>query len=232
MIVFDGVDISAVAPVRIEDIRVSPLSLNPVARERAVSGGADFVRMRDGTRTVAVTFALLDDDPVTRAQSLIALKAWAKRDKEYMMQLSHVPGMCLYCTCTAFPEPSVRQWWESKLRLTFTCYDNPYWTSIGETSVACGTQIYVAGDAPPLMRIERTLAEAASNQTYSDGTHSMTFSTLPAGDLVIDLNRQTAAVDGVSVMQYYNYTNRFLVPVTGAQTITGTGTIKYRERWA
>ena len=81
------------------------------------------------------------------------------------------------------------------------------------------------------MRIERTLSAAASNQAYSDGIDTMTFSSIPAGNMVIDLNRQTAAVGGVSFMQNYTFGSHFITPKNGTQTITGTGTIKYRERW-
>jgi phage-related protein len=100
-----------------------------------------------------------------------------------------------------------------------------------EKSVACGTAFTVQGDAPPLMRIERTLGSAASNQTYSNGSQSMTFSTISAGNMVIDLNRQTAQVGTASIMQYYQASGSFLIPRTGTQTISGTGTVKYRERW-
>ena len=122
------------------------------------------------------------------------------------------------------------------MRLVFTTYDNPYWTSVEEKNVACGTAFVVLGDAPPLMRIERSLSSSAANRTYSNGTESMTFSTIPAGYLTVDLNRQTAEIDagvGVSsIMQYYTFASSFLIPRTGAQTITGTGTVKWRERWS
>jgi hypothetical protein len=49
--------------------------------------------------------------------------------------------------------------------------------------------------------------------------------------MIIDLNRQTAAVNGVSFMQNYTFGSHFIQPKNGTQTITGTGTIKYRERW-
>lgn len=230
-IVYDGVSLEAVAPVKIEDIRVGPLEYNALARPRAITGGSVFVRNRPGTRTIAITFAILDDNRTNRSESLMNVSKWAKTDREYRLQLPQHPGMYLSAVCTAKPEPSFRQWWESKLRLVFTCFDNPYWTSIAEKSVACGTAFHVLGDAPPLMRIERTLSSSASNQSYSNSIETMTFSTIPSGNLVIDLNAQTAAVGNSSIMGNYAVTSRFIIPRTGAQTITGTGTVKYRERW-
>lgn len=231
MIVFNGVALESVANVKIEDIRVSPIKYNPVARPRAIRGGSDFVRMRDGERTVTITFAVLDMNVVNREYALGAIRQWAKSDKEYKLELPTEPTKYLTCVCTAKPEPSTRQWWESKLRLVFTCYDNPYWTSKAEKSVACGTAFNVLGDAPPLMRIERTLSSSASNQTYSNSVQSMTFSTIPAGNMVIDLNNQTAAVGNSSIMSYYAPSGSFIIPKIGTQTISGTGTVKYRERW-
>lgn len=49
--------------------------------------------------------------------------------------------------------------------------------------------------------------------------------------MVIDLENQTAYVGSSDIMQYYNVNSKFLIPRTGVQTITGTGTVKYRERW-
>jgi hypothetical protein len=89
----------------------------------------------------------------------------------------------------------------------------------------------VNGDAPPLMRIERTLSSSASNQSYSNGTQTMTFSTIPAGDMVIDLNNQTAKVGTSSIMPYYQPSGSFIIPKTGIQSISGTGTVKYKERF-
>ena len=230
MIVFDGVDIRSVADVMIEDIRVNPVEISPVTRARAIPPGSEYVRTRYGTRTVSVTFALMTEDINVRQAALMAIAAWAKSDAEYKLKLPGYAGY-LQAVCTKLPEPSMRQWWESKLRLVFTCITDPFWIDEQEHSVACGTAFRVLGDAPPLMRIERTLSAAASNQVYSKGGNSMTFSTIPAGHLVIDLNRQTAQVGNTSIMQYYNPNSRFIVPTTGTQTITGTGTVKYQERW-
>ena len=156
---------------------------------------------------------------------------WAKTDKEYKIELPQDPLRYLQCVCTGKPEPSTRAWWENKLRLTFTCYENPYWTSKAENSVACGTSFFVHGDAPPLMQVRRTLSSAASGQSYGDGVNTMTFTTIPAGNMVIDANAQTAVVGNNSIMQYYQPAGAFIVPKVGTNNITGTGTVYYRERW-
>ena len=232
MIVFNGIALESVANVKIEDIRVSPIKYNPVTRPRAIRGGSEFVRMRDGERTITITFALQDMNMINRHLALMAVSKWALDDKEYWLELPTEPNKYLKCVCTSKPEPSTRQWWEAKLRIVFTCFDNPYWTSNHEKSVACGTQFTVLGDAPPLMYIERTVSgSAVSNQSYILDGVGMTFTTIPVGIVGIDLNNQIAVVGSNSLMQYYTPTSTFLVPRTGTQTIYGTGTIKYRERW-
>ena len=232
MIVFDGVSIDSVAKVKIEDVKVNPIQYEDVTRVRAVSPGSVFVRSRKGTRTVAITFSVPDDDKNHRQSSLLALSQWAKTDKEYKLELPGHPEHYLIAVCTNKPEPSLRMWWESKLRFVFTCFDNPFWNAKAEKSVACGTAFHVLGDAEPLMRIERTVSgSAASNQSYALDGRTMTFSSIPVGDMVIDLNRQLAYVGSSDIMQYYNVNSKFLLPRTGTQTITGTGTVKYRERF-
>lgn len=232
MIVFDGISLNSVAGIKVKDVQVSPIQYDEVTRPRAIRGGSDFVRSRAGTRTVVITFALIEENDINRQAALMTISQWAKNDKEYRLDLPGHPEHYLMAICTDKPEPSLRQWWESKLRLVFTCYNNPYWNAKAEKSVACGTAAYILGDAPPLMRIERTVSgSAASNQTYSLDGRSMTFSSIPVGNMVIDLDNQTASVGNTDIMQYYNVNSRFLVPRTGSVNIAGTGTVKYRERW-
>lgn len=236
MIVYDGISLNSVAGVKVKDVQVSPIQYDEVTRPRAIRGGSDFVRSRAGTRTVVITFALIEENDINRQSALLAISQWAKNDKEYRLDLPGHPEHYLMAICTDKPEPSLRQWWESKLRLVFTCYDNPYWNAKSEKSVACGTAAYILGDAPPLMRIERTVTgSAASDQSYSLDGRTMTFSSIPVGNAVIDLDSQTAySVNGsteTNLMQYYNVNSRFLIPRTGNVNITGTGTVKYRERW-
>ena len=229
MIYFNSVALESVAPVMIEDIRVSPIVQLPVSRDRPLQAGAAFIRARESTRTIGITFSILEQDHSTRQRYIEAVTAWALSDKPAPMQLPYHTGKLIDVLCTGLPEPSTRQWWESRLNLTFTAYE-PFFYSAVEKQAACGTTFTVGGNAPPIMRIENTVS-AGDDRTYSDGTNTMSFNDLPAGALVIDLNAQTAVVGSVSAMPYYTLTSSFLLPKTGAQTITGTGTIFYRERW-
>lgn len=232
MIIFNGVDLTETLPVKIDDIMVSPIQLNPVARQRPIQFGAEFIRMSGGTRTVTVTFALLDIDIQEREQFIQNLRDWANIGKECVLELPEFENRHLECAVTSLPDHSYRKWWENKLKIVFTCFNNPYWTSNELIETPCGTTFSVGGSAPPLMTIENKRTTQATNKSYSNGTDSMTFTTVPAGSMVIDLNRQTAAIGKTSFMKYYNPLSTWIVPKVGAnQKITGDGTVKYRERW-
>ena len=232
MIKFHGTDLTDLVPIKIEDIVVSPIQLNPIARQRSIKYGSEFVRMGGGNRTVTVTFALLEMDYTERETAMNTLRSWAQTDTEQTLELPQYANRHLECICTQMPDYSYRKWWENKLKLVFTCYNNPYWTSNELIEVPCGTQFSVGGSAPPQMQIERKGNASLTNITYTNGTESMRFTRVPAGTFTVDLNRQTAAIGNTSVMQYYEPTSTWIIPKIGAnQYINGTGTVKYRERW-
>lgn len=232
MIKFNKVELTDIVPVKIEDIVVSPIQLNPVARPRAVQFGSEFVRMSGATRTITITFALLDIDVSERELLMQDIRDWASIGKEYTLELPQFENRHLECAVTMLPDHSYRKWWETKLKIQFTCFNNVYWTSNELIEVPCGTLFSIGGSAPPVMSIVNTLTTTATNQTYSNGSASMTFATIPAGSLTIDLNRQTAAIGSTSIMKYYNPTSTWITPKIGAnQKITGTGKVRYRERW-
>ena len=231
MIIFNGVDLTETIPVKIEDIDVSPIALEPVARSRPIQFGSEFVRMSGGTRKVAVTFALLEMDIEERERLLQTLRDWASIGAEYTLELPHFANRHLECAVTMLPDASYRKWWENKLRIEFTCFNNPFWTSNELVETPCGTLFSIGGSAQPLMTIERN-GSALTNQSYTNGSEIMTFTSIPSGKMVIDLNRQTAAIGKNSIMKYYSPLSTWIVPKVGAnQKINGNGTVKYRERW-
>ena len=231
MIKFNGKDWTDLIPVKIEDIDVSPIRLNPVSRSRPTAYGDLFIRQTGGTRVVTISFALLAMDLTEREKAMLDLREWAFTETEKNLSLPQFSNKHLECICTAFPDHSYRKWWESKLRIQFTCFNNPFWTSDELVEVKCGATFSIGGNAQPLMTIERN-GNALKDQVYASKSESMTFSTIPAGALVIDLNKQTAAIGKTSIMQYYQPSSKWINPKIGAnQVITGNGTIKYRERW-
>ena len=231
MINFNGVELTDIAPVKIEEIDVSPISRELVIRDRPISPGAEFIRVKDGTRTVTITFALLEMNRDDRENHLQAIRDWATTSAEKNLVLPNRDGRHLECICTQLPDASYRKWWEAKLKLVFSCNNNPYWTSDELIEVPCGSLFSVGGSALPLMQIARSGGKL-TNQAFSDGSRTMTFKTIPAGNLVIDLNRQTAAISGTSIMQYYVPTSKWITPLTGAnKKITGAGVVRFRERW-
>ena len=229
MIIYKGMALESIAPVKIEDIRVSPIIQTPVARDRPVNAGMTFIRAHEGTRTVGITFAIMEQDFAARQQYIEAITAWALSDRPAPLILPFHTGKALDVICTGLPEPSTRQWWESRLNVNFTAYD-PFFYAMTEKTEDCGTAFFVRGNAAPKMQIAATLAESG-DLTYSDGTNTMAFTGVPAGDLLIDLSKQTAQVDGVSIMDKFGFTSQFIIPKLGAMTITGTGTVKWREAW-
>lgn len=232
MIIFNGVDLTETFPVKIEDITVSPIQLNPVTRQRPLKFGADFIRQGGGTRTVTLSFALLEMEVTERERVMQEIRSWAFSEEEETLELPQFENRHLECICTQMPDHSYRKWWENKLRLQFTCFNNPFWTSNELIEVPCGTVFSIGGSAQPLMTIERKGSSTLRNQVYSTRTEAMTFSTVPAGQLVIDLNRQTAAIGATSIMKYYLNSSTWIVPRIGAnQVIYGAGVVKYRERW-
>lgn len=230
MIFFNGNAMEVAAPVRVVDIVVGGVEASPTTRDRPIRAGAVFVRNHFGVRTVIITFALLTESMIDRTRQIESLLAWARSDTPGRLELPTNPNRYLMGVCTSYPSPSARKWWEDNLSFTFTCYD-PFWYDVSEHHAACGNDaFFVNGSAEPLMRIEDTLS-AAAQRVYSDGTDTMTFTLVPAGGLVIDLDAQTAAVDGVSCMDQFTFASTFIQPRTGWMTVTGSGTVYWRERW-
>lgn len=230
MIVYHGTDLEEIAPVKIDDIRVSPIAVQPVTRQRPVKWGQEYVRMTGQARTVAVTFALLNMNRDERYELLTSIDEWARVGEVCELYLPMRAGWHLETVCTGLPEPSYRMWWENKLRLTFTTMDCPYWISDNEQTATFGRDFTVGGNAPPLMRFERTLSTAEADRRYYTDDESMLFTRIPAGRLVIDLNRQISTVGGVNIDQYLTPVSQYITPKFGTQRIRGEGTIIYRER--
>ena len=233
MIVYRGISITDVAPVEIADIVVGTVKRTAVTSERPTRPGVNFVRITDNVRTVAITIADLTNDEETRLAEIDAINAWAAGDEPGRLVLPYRDGKYLEAVCTQYIEPSYRQWWETKLKLTFTAFD-PYFCDPAERSEDLGTAVRITGSAELLVRIVTTLNAAATEIEWTDGDNTLTLSgDIPAGDIVIDLNRQTIKDgNGNSLSSLLTLASRFpeIKRVMNISCASG-GKMYWRERY-
>lgn len=232
MLLFDGVALESVAPVRIDDIVVSPVTQAATVVDRAVLSGADFVRIRGKTRTITITFAILTNDMANRATYMQAVRRWAAQGQPCQMMLPDRIGQYIMAVCTTPPSLSLRKWWEVD-KMVFTSYE-PFFEATGENSSPCGTPFMVNGSAEPRMQIRATLTQALTSPSWVwNGKKTIFLSgTVGPGTLVIDLTRQVITLNGQSIMASYIFPNSdFFAPQIGYNNITGAGRVYWRERW-
>lgn len=234
MIVFNGISITDVAPVDIADIVVGAVKRSAVTRQRPLRPGAEFVRITDQTRTVNITIADRTNDEETRLDEIEAINAWAAGDEPGRLVLPYRGGKYLNAICTQYIEPSYRQWWETKLKLTFTAFE-PYFYAPAENSATLGTDARISGSAEPLARIVTTLESSAASLAWTDGTDTLTLSggTIPAGTVTVDLNNQTIMhSNGTSLSSMLTLASRFpeIKKVMSITSASG-GTLYWRERY-
>lgn len=232
MLLFNGEALEDIAPVKIVDIVVSPISMAVTSVDRAVRAGADFVRIRGKTRTVTVTFALLEQNQPARALYMQAIRRWAASTKPGKLLLPDRVGQYLSCICTTFPQLSVREWWEVG-QMVFTAYD-PFFTQTNENSSPCGMAFLVQGSQAPHMEIRSTLTAAIQNPSWTwNGAQTISLAgAIGPGTLVIDLEQQTITLNNASIMDAYVFpASTFFSPQLGYNNITGSGRVYWRERW-
>lgn len=236
MIVFRGISITDVAPVNIADIVVGTVKRNAVTSERPLRPGVNFVRITDNIRTVAITIADLTNDEETRLSEIDAINAWAAGDEPGRLVLPYRGGKYLDAVCTQYIEPSYRQWWETKLKLTFTAYD-PYFCDPVEKRLDAdlgGATVKVVGSAEPLMRITQYPEVQVSSLYWTVNGKTVTISgTIPAGAYTLDLNRQTITDgNGNNFSSMITLASRFPEFSKSMTVVTGLdSTVFWRERY-
>ena len=237
MIVYRGIDLQDVAPVDIADIVVGTVKRNAVTNDRPTRPGVEFVRITDNIRTVSITIADLTNDMETRLSEIDAINAWAAGDEPGRLVLPFRGGKYLNAVCTQYIEPSYRQWWETKLKLTFTAYD-PYFCDPAEKRLDAdlgGVTVKISGSAEPLMRITQYPEVTVSSLYWTVNGKTVTITgTFEAGQYTLDLNKQTITNgSGNSLSDKVTLASRFPEFSKSMSVVTGLdSTIFWRERYA
>lgn len=232
MVLFNGVALESVAPIKVQDIVVSPIAQKVTTIDRATQPGAYFVRVRGTTRTVTISFAVITQVRPTRERHIQAVRRWAESDKPGLLLLPDRVGQYLSAVCTAYPQSNVRAWWDVPT-LTFTAYD-PFFLDAAENVAPCGQGFMAGGSATPHMEIRAQLASATQNPSWTDhlGNRISLSGSVGPGLVVIDLEAQTVTENGASIMSQYVWPESTFFPARlGYNRITGPGNVYWRERW-
>ena len=234
MVEFNGIEINQVAPVNVLDVVISAAPVNVATLDVPLLVGSKFVRRKIGTRTVTVTFVLMEEDEEARRRYLADIVEWATSDQEQVLKSTPDANGHLMAVCSQYPEQSSKQYWEV-LTLAFTASDPRYIENNEHTESASG-EISVTKKQAPLFRIEQTISSAISDATWRLGSEFVKLSgQVSPGKLVIDFDRESVTLNGESVAEKVTIDSTFFKLSQGKNKIVcengAGGSAYWRERW-
>ena len=227
MISFGGAFLEDVSPVRVISAAVGPAGVRPLAHQLP-GRGARLVRVSYAARQVIIRFVLTDGDAGMAAEHLMRINEWAGGAEEKRLTLPGCGAAHLMAVCTELPSLELSRAGDGVMRLRFTAFD-PFWRADAEKSSPAG-EVFIGGSAPPLMRLTCRV-ESAGDVVWRCGGVKTRFADVPPGCLTVDLNDNTAELDGVSVINRFDPAGAFIKPQTGRIALSGPGRIIWRERW-
>ena len=235
MVRFNEVDLESIGKeIRIIDVNVSAPSILPTIINPDLIDGALFSRSNYGERTVTVTFVIMTDDKARRSELFRELYLWADIKSTHSLVVPQEPDGYLDAVCTSLPDASSASYWD-QLELVFTAYD-PYFHSFNENQSVIGSDFTITRHDCLDWRIEFSVPNQIQYPAWRHNSgKEIAFSTMQAGDLVIDSKTQTAYIDDLSALPNLMLGSRFftlpngnnrIIPINGAG-----GYITWRERW-
>jgi hypothetical protein len=97
-------------------------------------------------------------------------------------------------------------------------------------AIPCGLAFGVAGEGIASAYIQSTGSQT-DPEWELDGGLSVALDGTFNGDLKVDLDENIVTLDCVSQMEYLTLASRFFELTPGIHTITGSGTLFYKQRW-
>lgn len=234
MVVYDNKRLEDISnDIYILDVIVHPPAIRSTSIAPALADGEMFARKQYGKRQVDVLFVVLENDSDRRSNILHDINQWAYSTEEKKLLVPQEQNGYLMAVCTGIPEDSARDYWEA-LTISFTCY-NPYYLSHFEYSEDIGKTINIKRADDPAWRIEFDIAQNLSSPVWGIKDKQLIFSKLSPGKLILDRQKESATIDGASVLPSMLLGSRFFRLAHGANTIDvqggAGGRIYWRERW-
>lgn len=232
-IYFNEIQMQTVAPVKIIDIVIGAPEVLTVAKERPLRDGALYVRRTRGTRSIGITFTLLEQNPAQRRQYIHALTEWAQSQTPQKLRLCTEPLGYLNAVCTSYPTQSSNEYWEP-LKMTFTAFD-PYFHG-PEIVQAVNMPVLVKSSDAPSIKIVQQINSPLTNPAWTMNAESLTLvGTVGVGELIIDFDKQTITLNGASLMSQLTIGSVFFDLQQGSNVISTSngagGVLTIQERW-
>lgn len=223
--------------LHIVEVLVSAPDVNNTTIQPALRHGDIFARQRYGTRKVTITFVVMEDDEAARRQIIREVCSWARSTEPQKLELPQEPNGYLMAVCSGLPDNNAREYWNT-LTLSFLA-DDPFFYANTESNQAIPLNgfagIWLLQYDGADWRLEQTISGGLTAPMWRIGDTQISFSALPAGQLVIRRDKQSADIDGESVLPAMMLGSRFFDLKTGAnmiETSGGAGGMLYwRERW-
>ena len=234
MVEFNGALLTDIDPrIKISEVVVGAPAIQTVSIIPAISDGERFARKNYGPRNVTVYFLVMEPDETERTRIIDEIEAWAHSKKEEKLIVPQSEDGYLMAVCTKLPDDAAKEFW-SVLTIVFKAH-NPYFLAHTESHAQIGDEINVRRYAGPNWRIEQDIEKLIESPSWEMGDKQIGFSYVNAGKLVLDKEKQTALLDGNSILPSMLLGSRFFELEHGRNTIEAqngaSGTIYWRERW-
>lgn len=234
MVLFNGVSLESISnTIHVIQCVVSQPAINPVTIAPTLADGEIFARRRYGTRTVTITFVVMDNNTTNRAATIRKIYQWAHSSTEKKLVVPQESNGYLNAVCTELPTNAGREYWQT-LGLVFTCYD-PFYHANTEKNCSVSQTVVVSQFENTDWRIEQTVSTGLTYPQWSLDGLQISFNVLTAGALKINGSTHTATTNDGSVLPALMFGSRFFTLKTGNNSIETSngagGTIYWRERW-
>lgn len=248
--VMDGVQLSAVGPVIIQQVQEPAADMEITYGARPGRGGQDVLSSRRKALKVTIETAIREVfDLGKRSRTLEAMAGWAKGS---VLELSNHPGRQLHVRCRSFPSLGADRDYTQKIQIELEADEIPYWEDklpVGKS--ASGTtgsiSLYVPGTADEIP-VEATFTPSGTLTALTVGvscggvTKSISLSgmsvsgavrfTRIAGDRLQIMNGST------SLLRYRSAASSddLVIPggnatITWTANVSGTMAVSARGRW-
>jgi len=185
-VALDGVDLSSVAPVLIQQVHEDAPALELTEADRPGRYGQRLAARKRQSLRVAVEFALRERfDLAARAHWASEILRWSRGE---WLELSYRPDQRLRVRCTAEPALTEARNYAAVLRVEFTAYAVPYWEDkIAVAKILTGTSAETGFPVPGVVETPLELVVTPTGGTLTN------FSVTAGG--------QTVALTGLSIPQ-------------------------------